>query len=151
MKFLSARACVAALGMAVLALLLPSPSTAGESIPVATVRLERMAPFLEHGETTAPGRDPFNWSREQINYFKSRSPREASNSIAGLTLTGILWDDKKPLAIINNAIAGVGDTVNDSVIKEVRRDLVIIEQAGIRYTLWLEPVLTKMAPGKPKR
>lgn len=140
--------------MAVLLLSLSIPPLlcAGEPAAVATVRPERLAPFItEAGSASAPLRDPFNWSREQINFFKSQTPREASNSIAGLTLTGILWDDKKPLAVINNAIVGKGDTINDTTILEVRRELVTIEQAGIRYTLWLEPVLTQAAPGKPKR
>ncbi|MFZ5774318.1 MAG: hypothetical protein ACOY3Z_02375 [Thermodesulfobacteriota bacterium] len=133
--------------------LLPQPvALHAAEPPVATVRPDRLAPFIsDDGSAPVPERDPFNWSREQISLFKSQAHREASNSVAGLTLTGILWDEKKPLAVINNTIVGKGDAINDTTIQEVRRDLVIFDQAGIRYTLWLEPILTTIAPGKTKR
>lgn len=48
------------------------------------------------------------------------------------SLTGILWDEKKPLVVIGDAILGKGDTVpnTDVVIKDIKRQSVIFNVRG---------------------
>ncbi|MDG4476449.1 hypothetical protein [Thiovibrio frasassiensis] len=106
---------------------------------VLTVRPEKIEAHRGQ-KTTNPTleRDPFNWSREQISFFKSQEPREKSNSIGGLTLSGIIWDKNNPQAVINDHLVTKGERVNDSVIQQILKDLVIFEQNGAAYTLWLE-------------
>lgn len=114
------------------------PLRAGEP-QVLTVRPEKIEAV--RGQTTASqplGRDPFNWSREQINFFKNQEPREKSNSIGGLTLSGIIWDKNNPQAVINDRLVTKGEKVNGSIIQQILKDLVIFEQNGISQTLWLE-------------
>ena len=127
-------------------ILLPTLLLLGHALPlqageprVLTVRPEKIEAIVGQKTTSLPlGRDPFNWSREQINFFKSQEPREKSNSIGGLTLSGIIWDKNKPQAVINDHLVTKGDTVGDSVIKQILKDLVVIEQNGVSYELWLE-------------
>ncbi|HSR36477.1 MAG TPA: type II secretion system protein N [Desulfurivibrionaceae bacterium] len=103
---------------------------------------------LQRQEATGavPERDPFNWSREQINRFKDQEPKLRSSTVAGLTLSGIIWDRKKPLAIINDRVVSVGDTVKGSVILEILKDMVVFEQEGIYHTLWLQPSAAPIQP-----
>ena len=114
------------------------PLQAGEP-QVLTVRPEKIEP-AQSQKTASPTleRDPFNWSREQISFFKGQEPREKSNSIGGLNLSGIIWDKNNPQAVINNHLVTKGETVGDSVVRQILKDLVIFEQNGISHELWLE-------------
>lgn len=127
-----------ALLLAVLLLGHALPLLAGEP-QVLTVRPEKIEALLGPKKASQPlARDPFNWSREQISFFKSQEPREKSNSIGGLTLSGIIWDKTNPQAVINDHLVTRGETVGDSVIKQILKDLVVFEQNGIAHELWLE-------------
>jgi type II secretory pathway component PulC len=122
-----------------------SPFAAPAEKPeVLTLRPEK----LQRHETTArePERDPFNWAREQINRFKDQEPKLRSSSVAGLTLSGIIWDRKKPLAIINDRVVSVGDTVKGSTVLEILKDMVVFEQEGVYHTLWLQPSAAPIQP-----
>ena len=106
---------------------------------VLTVRPEKIEAMRGPKTASQPLiRDPFNWSREQIRFFKNQEPREKSNSIGGLTLSGIIWDKNNPQAVINNRLVTKGETVSDSVIKQILKDLVVFEQNGVSHELWLE-------------
>ena len=114
------------------------PLQAGEP-QVLTVRPEKIEAVLGKKTTNPPlARDLFNWSREQISFFKSQEPREKSNSIGGLTLSGIIWDKNNPQAVVNDHLVTKGETVGDSVIKQILKDLVVFEQNGVSHELWLE-------------
>ncbi len=118
---------------------------------VLKVRPENLPPLLPKDSVVEPpARDPFNWSKAQINKFKDQEPRKKSNSIAGLTLSGIIWDKSSPVAIINDRVVDKGDSVNDSTILEILKDMVVFEQDGIYHTLWLEPAVINLSPGKKR-
>jgi type II secretory pathway component PulC len=124
--------------MAALLLGHPLPLQAGEP-KVLLVRPEKIETMRGPKTASQPlTRDPFNWSREQISFFKSQEPREKSNSIGGLTLSGIIWDKTNPQAVINDHLVTRGETVGDSVIKQILKDLVVFEQNGVSHELWLE-------------
>ena len=114
------------------------PLQAGEP-QVLTVRPEKIEAMRGQKTANQPlTRDPFNWSREQISFFKSQEPREKSNSIGGLTLSGIIWDKNNPQAVVNDRLVTKGETVGDSIIKQILKDLVVFEQNGVSHELWLE-------------
>ncbi|MFA7382159.1 MAG: hypothetical protein WC001_01775 [Desulfurivibrionaceae bacterium] len=134
----SPRLAAGCLALALLILDQPLPLQA-EEIQVLTVRPEKVRDAMGQKNSGQPlTRDPFNWSRKQISLLKQQEPREKSSSIGGLTITGIIWDKNKPQAVINDRLVGRGDTINDSVITKILKDLVIFEQNGISHTLWLE-------------
>ncbi|MFH1021085.1 MAG: hypothetical protein V1782_10835 [Pseudomonadota bacterium] len=114
------------------------PLQAGEP-RILTVRPEKIEAVLGQKTASPPlGRDPFNWSREQISFFKSREPREKSNSIGGLALSGIIWDKNTPQAVINDRLVTKGETIGDAVVRQILKDLVVVEQNGVSHELWLE-------------
>jgi hypothetical protein len=114
------------------------PLQAGEP-KVLLVRPEKIEAMRGQKISSQPlTRDPFNWSREQISFFKNQEPREKSNSIGGLTLSGIIWDKNNPQAVVNDRLVTKGETVGDSIIKQILKDLVVFEQNGISHELWLE-------------
>jgi type II secretory pathway component PulC len=55
-----------------------------------------------------------------------------------LTLSGIIWDKNNPQAVINDRLVTKGETVGDSVIRQILKDLVVFEQNGVSHELWLE-------------
>ena len=110
-----------------------------EGAHILTVRPEKIMPHQGQTEASpALERDPFNWNRDQINFFKSQEPREKSNSIGGLTLSGIIWDKTKPQAVINDHLVTKGEKVNGSVVQQILKDLVVVEQNGVSHELWLD-------------
>ena len=49
-----------------------------------------------------------------------------------LTVDGIMWREKNPKAIINNALVGVGDTISGSTVVDIKKDRVIFND-GTEY------------------
>lgn len=117
-----------------------------EKAEVLLIRQEKLQ--RQEAAAAVPERDPFNWSRAQINRFKDQEPKLRSSTVAGLTLSGIIWDRKKPLAIINDRVVSVGDTVKGATILEILKDMVVFEQEGVYYTLWLQPSAVPLQPAK---
>lgn len=58
-------------------------------------------------------------------------------TLAGFPLQGIFWDERKPMAIINDEVVKTGDTVAGAIVKEIRRDAVVVEYGGELFTLSL--------------
>ena len=52
-------------------------------------------------------------------------------------LTGILWDENHPTAILNNVMVTVGDTIEDQTVKSIQKDRVIIEKDGHETELYI--------------
>jgi hypothetical protein len=69
------------------------------------------------------GRDPF-------------LPKGAAPSASGLT--GIIWDEKSPKALINDAIVGVGDKVGNNTVVKIEKDRVILNDGNKDFELKLE-------------
>lgn len=61
---------------------------------------------------TAWGRNPF-------------TPGGAASKTA-LVLNGIMWDEKKPLAIIGSEVLGVGGKIGEYAVTEIKKDSVIL-------------------------
>ncbi len=72
-------------------------------------------------------RDPFSQ--------QALSDLEESQS---LHLSGILWDEANPTAIINDEIVAVGGEINGKKIVEIKKDKVILEADGQTTELGLE-------------
>ncbi len=88
---------------------LPLISFARESPAV----LQRKALQKQRSEFAGWGRNPFSWS-------KSASPD------MGLNLSGIIWDEQSPRAIIDGNIVGIGDDVSGKIIKQITTDSVTL-------------------------
>jgi len=73
-------------------------------------------------------RDPFTSSL--ITPVESSSFR--------LYLTGILWDEKNPTAIINGKIIGIGDKVGGNSVVDIKKDRVILNDGFSDFELRLK-------------
>ena len=72
------------------------------------------------------GRNPFIWYRE------------GPGALAGLTLSGIVWDNEASYAVINGAIVHAGDEIAGKTIKRIESDKVILSDDLRDYVLKLE-------------
>ena len=72
-------------------------------------------------------RDPF--SQQSLSDLKESQD---------LHLSGILWDEANPTAIINGQIITVGGEINGKKIVEIKKDKVILEADGQTTELGLE-------------
>ncbi|MDP3731698.1 MAG: hypothetical protein Q8R31_01530 [Candidatus Omnitrophota bacterium] len=64
------------------------------------------------------GRNPFSISGAPIR------------RLGALTINGILWDKKNPLAIINEEIVKVGDKIDGNTVVGIKQDRVILNDGS---------------------
>lgn len=50
---------------------------------------------------------------------------------SGVSLTGILWDKDKPMAIINGNVVEVGQSVGNQTVTQIRQDKVILSDGAV--------------------
>lgn len=66
---------------------------------------------------------------------------------AGLTLKGILWNEKKPRALINGKVVEVGDLVEDKKVTSITKDTVTLQQEDTEFLLTVKTSSPKMPEG----
>ena len=54
-----------------------------------------------------------------------------------MVLEGIVWDEERPLAVINDRVVGVGDTVRQSRIAKITQTEVFLEDGEETFSLRL--------------
>ena len=59
-------------------------------------------------------------------YMPPQATVQKNYSSATFALEGIIYEEKKPLAIINGKVSRVGDTVNDMTIESITADKIIL-------------------------
>ena len=62
---------------------------------------------------------------------------ELAQGIKGLVLDGIVWDEQNPLAMINDEVLRVGDTIGNSRIVNITQTEVTLKEGGSKFTLRL--------------
>ena len=58
--------------------------------------------------------------------------------ISDLSLEGIIWDETKPLAIINDEVVGCGDKVSGVTVVKIEKDKVILNYQNETFELKME-------------
>ena len=53
----------------------------------------------------------------------------------GLSLSGIIWDQEKYAAVINNRIVSIGDKIEGNVVLDIKKDSVILTDGNINFEL----------------
>ena len=82
-------------------------------------------------------RNPFDPNRNSKKILVQGRIKRGSKYRKKMILQGIIWDISKPFSIINDEILSIGDTVQSYIIKEIKRNCVIIERKGKQKTLWI--------------
>ena len=71
---------------------------------------------------------------------------ELSESVRGLMLDGIVWDEEKPYAIINNQVLGIGSQIGRSRITQITKEAVFLEEDGNPFSIRLKNAKDVPAP-----
>lgn len=69
--------------------------------------------------------------------FFSSAIASTAKAITDVRLTGILWDERAPLAMIDDTPVGIGDKVNSYIIVEIHQDRVVLTDGTQNYELRL--------------
>lgn len=88
----------------------------------------RFQKLIEESKKIKFGRDPFVRSSE------ASLEKDSSEII----LSGIIWDEKIPKAIINGKIAGVGSRVKNNIVVEIKQNSVILNDGESNFELILK-------------
>ena len=80
-------------------------------------------------------RDPFVPLVNKSGVLIRRTDSTFGFEISQLNLEGILWDEKRPLAIINGKIVGIGDAISKSKVMDIERKKVYLDFKGKIYEL----------------
>lgn len=88
------------------------------------------APATRHSSRSSYG----SWGRDP---FFSGPAVSSPTTISDMRLTGILWDDAAPLAMINDNPIGVGDKIGGYTVVEIHKDRVILADGTKNYELTL--------------
>lgn len=121
-----------------------SSANALEDVTVLTIRPEKLQKRLAPGLTVTTVRDPFNWPTGQIETFNFRDRRHRITPFADLTLSGIILVKKRPLAIINGKLVGVGEQINNATVITIEKNQVKVASDGTSHTLRFDPVALEL-------
>ena len=80
-------------------------------------------------------RDPFNWAADAMVISRVQIERSDDGVFASLRLNGILFDEKMPLAIIDDSLVKEGEAVSGVVVKAIYRNEVVVEHEKQLHTL----------------
>lgn len=89
-----------------------------------------IAPSTRHSSRTSYT----SWVRDP---FSSGPAVSSPTTISDMRLTGILWDDVAPLAMINDNPIGVGDKIGGYTVADIQKDTVILTDGTKNYELRL--------------
>lgn len=96
---------------------------------LASVRQSESMRLLQEAEWQKPwGRDPFD-AAEALDAKTGGS--------SSFSLSGIVWDEKMPVAIINDKLLQTGDQIDGCQVKEIRRSSVSLVCDGASQELKL--------------
>lgn len=99
-------------------------TSAVETIP----QVRRIIPTKRRAKKT----DYLSWGRNPF------AAREVTVKVAPqLTLSGIMWDEENPKAIINNNMVGIGDKVGPNTVVDIKKDRVILNDGTADFELRL--------------
>lgn len=90
---------------------------------------ERIAPKKRKAKRT----DFVSWGRDPFLL-----PEVSAKASRGINLTGIIWDEKNPMAIISDNIVGTGDKIEKNTVIDIKEDRVILNDGANDFELRLE-------------
>lgn len=94
-------------------------------------------------------RDPFEGAlKEPAPVKEEQLPQPVSQTPPPLSVQGIIWGGNFPLAIINNKVVKVGDTLEGAEILNISKEGVTIKFTGNTFNL-MSPSAASMPNNKP--
>jgi len=100
----------------------------GQTIKLRPIKDDKFYERLSRVAEVLPlDRDPFS--------FAFTGPKSSRD---GLELAGILWEDEKPTAIINESFLNVGDSTDQFSVIKILRDRVVLKDRTGEFELRLK-------------
>ncbi|MBN3039103.1 MAG: hypothetical protein JW869_06810 [Candidatus Omnitrophica bacterium] len=132
MKKIQGIAILAVLVVVALVIWLPKGTKKGQSssnalAPLANKTVE--LPNLEDKKRTAYkewGRNPFVW------------PSEEAEARVQLNLSGVIWDEESPYALINGEVVHAGDEIGGMKVERIEENRVILSDGVSQEVLVIE-------------
>ena len=131
------------LGAGMLAKKIQSLPASGYEAYIATVKESDMAyqkSGFKNPMTPVEGESekPQNWVPASVGKTPVAVGSEAEILARDDSIEGIVWNEKDPLALVNNQVVGIGEELEDgAVVTEITRDTVRFSRNGKRYYLVL--------------
>ena len=95
------------------------PASTQEAAPRIKARRKQRSEFADWG------RNPFVWL-------------EKTGPLSGLSLSGIVWDEAAPYAIISGTVVRAGDEIAGKIVKGIEPNRVILTDGQNDYVLELK-------------
>jgi hypothetical protein len=115
-----------------------TPSITNDTEPMKKVAPMKIdIPQDNEKEKVQKKRMALPWSRDPF-VAQGKLKKKGPSAPTTLHLSGIMWDEKKPAAIINDNIVSAGDEVQGKKIIKIEKDKVILQEDGQEYILRLE-------------
>lgn len=127
----------------------PEPTSAPSPIPTPTPEIKKKAPDktatpIQPSPTPTPKPTPTprlttspptptpNLSPKAVTPAPPRSEFQRPEDY-GLKFDGVMWDDKNPAALINGQIVGIGQTIDEWVVRKISKEYIEIEKDSVKY------------------
>ena len=105
------------------------PSSEAVSVHETTLPARHIVPTKRSTAKT----DFVSWDR---NPFAPKTT--PAKVVAKFTLSGIIWDQKEPKALINNVVVGIGDEIDGNKVVDIKQDRVVLNDGTEDIILTLE-------------
>lgn len=84
-----------------------------------------------------PQEEEYNLSLSRCPFSGKAYAAKDTAAITNLRLTGIVWDDKKPQALINSRVVQEGDSIGDFTVVKISSDKVTLAKGDKYFELKL--------------
>lgn len=86
-------------------------------------------------------RDPFNWSPEVVQKYKAVFDQMVADTFKGFVLSGIIFNQEIPMAIVDKNLVQVGDMLGDIEVLQISRNSVVLKKGVEEHTLNFEELI----------
>ena len=100
---------------------------------LALVRAEDSGTIVQKKATDL--RNPFAWTEAVTVQREASMPKPEPEIFRQLVLSGIIWDNRTPLAVIDDTLLAEGDTVEGVTVRNIFHDEVLVEKDNEYYSL----------------
>lgn len=114
--------------------------------------VRKMADVSIPQTVSTPKRDPFSWAPELVRKYSKKKVEKVIDLFNTLKLSGIIWSEKMPLAVINNTLVSEGDSIENAEVRAIFNNEVLLERDNQHHSLQFKEFyeLDDIVPSKRK-
>ena len=122
----------------------PKRSASSAAVPSTAVPASPPAEGLSGPAASAPEevlaqREAQRLHASELNWNRDPFTRGRTGAVGGFTLSGILWDTQRPIAIINGQMLQVGEELDGYRVADISQDHVSLTDGTHTYQLLIAP------------